>query len=399
MVRELTSKVFRKSPMSAGATGELPRPRERRAGVGDQRPLTRVVVIANIYAPYRVPTLRELGRSVDLRILFSAATEPNRDWAVPDRMPFRSEVIGGRVVGRGRSEPLYVSLKLFRRLRALNPDVVIVGGYSMPAVYAAFYCRLRGRPLILWSEGTPASESALGGHQNVARSVLTRAASGAVAASTDARDRFAELGVPMDRIFVAPYALDVGERPYRHFDKTAPVQLLFVAQLIPRKGLSRLLRALALPSLSELHLTVAGSGPDRDALETMARSLNLGERVRFLGFVAQENLSALYARHDLFVFPTLEDTFGMVTLEAMAAGLPVIASSRAGSTRDFVREGENGWICDPAPDSIAAALERALRQRAAWPAVGQRNREAVETASPEASARQLGAAVSRALVG
>ena len=232
MVRELTSKVFRKSPMSAGATGELPRPRERRAGVGDQRPLTRVVVIANIYAPYRVPTLRELGRSVDLRILFSAATEPNRDWAVPDRMPFRSEVIGGRVVGRGRSEPLYVSLKLFRRLRALNPDVVIVGGYSMPAVYAAFYCRLRGRPLILWSEGTPASESALGGHQNVARSVLTRAASGAVAASTDARDRFAELGVPMDRIFVAPYALDVGERPYRHFDKTAPVQLLFVAQLI-----------------------------------------------------------------------------------------------------------------------------------------------------------------------
>ena len=183
-------------------------------------------------------------------------------------------------------------------------------------------------------------------------------------------------------IFVAPCALDVAERPYRHFDETAPVRLLFVAQLIPRKGLSRLLRALALPSLSELHLTVAGSGPDRDDLETMARSLDLGERVRFLGFVAQEDLSALYARHDLFVFPTLEDTFGMVTLEAMAAGLPVIASSRAGSTRDFVREGENGWICEPAPDSIAAALERALRQRAAWPAVGQRNREAVKTASP-----------------
>ena len=254
--------------------------------------MTRVVVIANIYAPYRVPTLRELGRWVDLRILFSAATEPNREWAVPDRMPFRSEVIAGRVVGRGRPEPLYVSLKLFRLLRALNPDVVIVGGYSMPAIYAALYCCVRGTPLILWSEGTPASEAALSAHQNVARSVLTRAASGAVAASTDASERFAELGVAVDRIFVAPYALDVAERPYRHFDETAPVRLLFVAQLIPRKGLSRLLRALALPSLSELHLTVAGSGPDRDDLETMARSLDLGERVRFLGFVAQEDLSA-----------------------------------------------------------------------------------------------------------
>ena len=313
------------------------------------------------------------------------------------KLPFEFDIVGGPVIPRRRPEPLYVSSRVFRHLWRLRPDAVMVGGYSVPALYASAYCQIRGAALILFSEGTPASEGSLNVHQRLARLVVTRAARAAVGPSAAAVARFGQLGFPGDCTFLAPYALDLEERPYRSFDNGESPKLLFVGQLVPRKGVSQLLHALASLDVPKLHLTVAGSGPDRPDLEAMTSALGLEGRVRFIGFVDQTELPGLYASHDLFVFPTLRDTFGVVTLEAMAAGLPVVASTCAGSTSDFIAEGTNGWRCDPVPCSIAAALKKALSHRSAWPAIGHENREAVRRASPDASAGQIVAATTVAL--
>jgi len=108
------------------------------------------------------------------------------------------------------------------------------------------------------------------------------------------------------------------------------------------------------------------------------------------GFVDHPELPSVYAEHDLLVFPSLEEVFGLVVLEAMAAGLPVIASRFAGATRDLVEDGRTGWVMDPSSaDGIASALETAFASRREWPDFGARARTRALECSPRLATERI----------
>jgi glycosyltransferase involved in cell wall biosynthesis len=149
-----------------------------------------------------------------------------------------------------------------------------------------------------------------------------------------------------------------------------PFELLFVGRLVERKGVHLLLDAVAqLPREVRLVLRVVGDGPDRGALEERARSLGLGDRVVFHGFVSSEEKVRHFAQCDVFVLPAVVDAkgdtegLGVVLLEAMTYGRPVIASA-AGGIVDIVRDGRNGWLVPPGD---AAALAGAVAECMADP--------------------------------
>jgi glycosyltransferase involved in cell wall biosynthesis len=132
----------------------------------------------------------------------------------------------------------------------------------------------------------------------------------------------------------------------------------FVGRLSAEKGLSYLLRALTdLPASSAqpVHAVIVGDGEYRSALETEARALGLSERVHFLG--NRRDTPMLYAAFDVFVLPSLREGFPMVLLEAMASGLPVIAT-RVGDVDRIVEQGVSGLVIEPLD---SAALQRALQ--------------------------------------
>jgi glycosyltransferase involved in cell wall biosynthesis len=108
----------------------------------------------------------------------------------------------------------------------------------------------------------------------------------------------------------------------------------------------------------------------------------------FEGFVDQHSLPERFAAADLFAFPTLEDPFGIVLLEAAATGLPVVASSRAGVTADLVRDGVNGLVADP--DDVAG-FARLLVELTDDPSsrrrLGQAAHETTLERTPQAAAR------------
>jgi glycosyltransferase involved in cell wall biosynthesis len=136
-------------------------------------------------------------------------------------------------------------------------------------------------------------------------------------------------------------------------------RLLHVGRLDPRKGIETAVRALArLPA--EATLDVLGSGDDRhrEHLLSIARQLGVEGRVRF-GSAPRDRLPERYADADVFVFPTdWEEPFGLVPLEAMACGTPVVATGRGGSA-EFLVDGVNS-LHFPAGDdaALAAAVER-----------------------------------------
>lgn len=355
----------------------------------------RVAVVTNIVAPYRTPVLRELARKVELRVFYSAESEPNRQWSVERDPGFGNEVLAGPALNTN-GKVIYVSPRLVWRLRAFRPSAVVVGGFSLPTVYALLYCLLSRANLIVMNEGTRHTERGLGRVARLMRWATVRAARAYVAVSGLAEQRFYDLGAERSRCVVVPYALDVANRPTRDYSLAGRVaRVLYVGQFIERKGLMQLLDAIdRIGGRHAVQLTIVGHGPLETDLRTAIATRSLEGSVTLRGFVDQPELPALYAEHDLFVFPSLEETFGVVLLEAMAAGLPAIASRTAGATCDFVDPGKTGWTMDPStPDGIARALEEALASRRLWPDLGAEARRRMEARSPRLAAEGLVRAV------
>src|SRR6185295_16628976 len=121
--------------------------------------------------------------------------------------------------------------------------------------------------------------------------------------------------------------------------------VLSLAKFGPREAPWDLLRAFPVVAAAETAtwLVLAGDGPERGALEAEARSLGLGGRVVFPGYIPYPELPALYATADLFVHPATEERWGVSVQEALACGLPVIASERVGAGRDLIEPGRNGF--------------------------------------------------------
>jgi glycosyltransferase involved in cell wall biosynthesis len=174
-------------------------------------------------------------------------------------------------------------------------------------------------------------------------------------------------GVPPERAGLFPYAVDVesfarrsrlspGERAAareRLGVPAGPRVVLGLAKFNDREAPWDLLRAFARLEEEDVWLVLAGDGPARPALAGFVREKRLS-RVRFPGYVPYPELPALYAAADLFVHPAREERWGVSVQEALACGLPVVASSRVGAGYDLVEPGGNGFVYPVGDDGMLA---------------------------------------------
>jgi len=180
-------------------------------------------------------------------------------------------------------------------------------------------------------------------------------------------------GAPAERVAVIPCGVNLERFPLQDRARCRAVLglpqgdrvLLSVGRFAPVKGLDLLLDALArVPNRGSLRLLVAGGdGPDGEGarrLGARAAQLGVGEQVRFLGRLPQEELPSHYGAADALVLPSHYESFGLVPLEALSCGTPVIAT-RVGAMGDVIRPGVNGFLAEePAPEALARALAAGL---------------------------------------
>jgi glycosyltransferase involved in cell wall biosynthesis len=199
-------------------------------------------------------------------------------------------------------------------------------------------------------------------------------------------DYLRAFGVPRERTGLFPYAVDV--ESFAQGSRVSPAEratlrerlgvpaearlVLGLAKFNDREAPWDLLRAFARTDDGDVWLALAGDGPARPALEAFAREHGRS-RVRFPGYVPYPDLPALYAASDLFVHAAREERWGVSVQEALACGLPVVASSRVGAGYDLIEVGSNGFVYPAGDDgmlahrigeALALDLERA-RQRSA----------------------------------
>jgi glycosyltransferase involved in cell wall biosynthesis len=135
--------------------------------------------------------------------------------------------------------------------------------------------------------------------------------------------------------------------------------LVTVGRLIERKGLDRLLRAVAGLRPRRFHLVVVGSGPQLEALRGLAAELGIADSVAFTGWVSEEQKWRLLRASDAYVSTSLHEGFGLVFIEGMAMGLPVVAPDHGGQV-DFLVDGVTGYVTPAGVDEATTAAIAAL---------------------------------------
>ncbi len=163
----------------------------------------------------------------------------------------------------------------------------------------------------------------------------------------------------------AQYGLD-GETPV----------LLFVGQINWKKNLRRVLEACA-KLRAPFRLVLAGQGPHEKEVRQLAEKLGLADRTLFTGHLTDPDaLNALYRRADLFLFPSLYDTSGLVVREAAAMGTPSV-TVHGSSAAECIDDGQNGLLCQDDSDDLARVVNAALSDREALRRMGERARDTI----------------------
>jgi glycosyltransferase involved in cell wall biosynthesis len=235
---------------------------------------------------------------------------------------------------------------------------------------------------------TPDKNPVLG---QVVRWVL-RSADAHVAVSTDLARRARSLYGFERPIEVIPLGSDVPV--FRPADRAAlglepdAVYVIAVGRLVRRKNLGVLVEAVAALGRPEVRLIVVGDGPEQAGLEALATGRGLGGRVQFRGFVPQELKYQLLAASDIFALPSLHEAFGLVYLEAMHCGLPVLAA-KPGGQEDYLEEGVTGFLLAPEDrEGLTRALGRLVADPDLRARMGRHNRQrAREFTAAHAAAR------------
>jgi glycosyltransferase involved in cell wall biosynthesis len=164
--------------------------------------------------------------------------------------------------------------------------------------------------------------------------------------------------------------------------------MLAVARLEPLKRIDLVIRAIAQVS-SPVRLVIVGDGSLRIELQREAAALNVGHRITFAGSLWGDSVADLYAGALGVVYAPFDEDYGYVTLEAFLAAKPVITTTDAGGPLEFVRDGANGFVCEPEATSLAAAIDRLAADRALAERLGRTGRHVAETITWDGVIEQL----------
>jgi 1,2-diacylglycerol 3-alpha-glucosyltransferase len=371
-----------------------------------------VALIFTNYGPYHLARLDGLHKVCDqmgwhaigIELARSEATYPWK--ANIDQLPFDFvSIVKGEQL---ESISFHRLVKgLFSALSEAKPDVVAIAGYAHPAIVASLiWCVWHRKPAILLSASKEDDTSRRWWIELLKSRLLKFYRTALVGGKPQAR-YLTKLGMSADKIF---YGYNVVGNEAFHPQKIRAVPrplnqpfFLSVNRFVPKKNLLNLLTAYASyhqqTGVEAWHLVLCGDGELRPQIEQQIQKYGLSNYVHLPGFLQQAELIPYYAHAGCLIHSSIQEQWGLVVNEAMAAGLPVIVSNRCGCHEDLVLEGINGFSFDPENVEALTHLMMKIGSNAIdLNAMGQASLQHIQNFSPEYFAENLIKAAKQSLV-
>lgn len=374
--------------------------------------MARIVWVTNVVTAYRAPVYAALARRwpgfVMLveqegaeRIDAAAGAELG---AIPVRRVRHLVIPRERTHPDGFRErvPVHLPYTTLAQLVLLGPRVVLSNELGLRTLWAVVYRVLFRRRLVVHVDVSDHTEKGRGRARHLLRELLLRGVDRVIVNGEGGRRYMRSAHPWYTAVDAVPYTSDVEALLALPREPRPPTpaewRLVYVGRLIPLKGLGEFIGFLGelLVTRPEVRatLTLIGDGPLREELERQPLPRNL--RLNFVGRVPHAALGQELVEQDVFVLPTLSDTWGTVVNEAMAAGLPVLGSVRSQAVEELVEDGVSGWRFDPLdPASVRGALVRCWEDRARSAGMGEAARETARRLSPAEVAARIDAVVNR----
>lgn len=347
---------------------------------------------------YWHPMLSELAQRVPEMTAFSANW---RGYAPGFEDSFTVDVVGKRkIIPLLKSETSYGSnftflpLNIVGRLLKVKPQVIFSNSFGMWTLLALLSKPLGGWKVVIAYEGSsPGVDYRNSPARLKLRQAMVKMADACITNSHAGRDYLLEfLDASPKAVFLQPYEVPaahmVTESALVPTPKHRPC-FIFVGSVKPRKGLQFLLQScakLAEQGINNYTVWIIGGGEQRADLETFCTEHGLREQVQWLGQVDYSQLGNYFKKADVFVLPTLEDTWGMVVLEAMVLGKPILCSQNAGAS-ELIEEGKNGYCFDPEhPEELAGQMQEFMPDPELAKTMGQQSLAVMSKYTPAAAA-------------
>lgn len=335
--------------------------------------MVKVFLIQNIIAPYRVGLLQALARlpRIELLVVQLTRSEPHRREWEHIQGEFKRKVLKGFRYSRSYDEHTIVNPGLATLLWFSKPQIVIISGFSPASLIAVLLKKLAHYKVILWFEGTQITDGNILGVRLRLRKYIAKALDAAIVPGTLSKEYLCRLHDKLEEraIFTAHNSIDgvegqtINAEPKACVENLATVpSIICVSRMIASKGIWELLQAFEATKqhVPSARLLLAGTGPLDDAIRRFCKERELRD-VELLGFVSPAQLEQYYQEATVFVLLSHIDRNPLVVIEALRAGLPIIASNKIGNVPECVLHGANGFVVNPdQPAEVAAHLTQLL---------------------------------------
>lgn len=355
--------------------------------------MKKVLLVTNIPNPYRVPLFNILSEkmtreNMHLKVIFSSWSYNRRKFSLDkSELKFDYQVLNSDIT-QSSTDPentLFHYNGLSKVIDSEKPDCIIASGFS-PATMRIWFRNLfkKSIPYIIWTGSVTRKGRKDSVLRKIQRKFLVNGASSFVVYGSMSRKYLLNLNIPSEKIFTAINTVDTDffmeETMNQKNKNTNPgvPHFLYLGYLVPRKNITALLEAVKILSLKrkDFHLDIVGDGESSTALANYIKKENLQDLITMHGFKQKHEIPGFFAASTALMFQTGFDIWGLVLNEAMAAGLPCIASDKSGAAEDLIIHGENGYIVDyHQPATVAGLMENFLNNRELSGAMGKKASE------------------------
>lgn len=330
--------------------------------------MIKVLYATNIPAPYKVEFFNRLAEECDLTVTFERKTASDREseWKTKEDVKYKEIYLSGIRYSNDAS----VSLELIKFLKTNAFDVIIFGVYhTLTAMLTMQYLYLKKRPFVLSSDGGFKKKEFL--LKRFLKMHFIKMANWYLSPGGKTDEYLLYYGAKKEKIYKYPFT-SVAKEDVTDKDEIDLIRkkigiktdkvILSVGQFIYRKGFDILFDAIAILDDKDIHAYIVGGKPTEEYLKKI-QLLGIGNRIHFVDFITKSELKDYYMAADVLCLPTREDIWGLVVVEALACGLPVISTDRCNAAIELIKNGENGFIIKSENSlELAEAIEKVFHE-------------------------------------